>query len=158
MAFPLCQVSLCVSPVIHLSVVERPRDGMPGQFCVVHTLAPHSFYTNNFSPLPPSTFSSVQWEDGGAFVQVVGIQKDKSTGRQGASMYTVFSSLCPPSVVLWSFYVCAKLSLPLDREFFEDGVFIWCLSPSSEHSTLPPAKWAFSACLFVCFYWIHGFV
>lgn len=53
------------------------------------------------------------------------------------------------SIALLSFHLCAKSSLPLDREFFEGRVFIFCLCPSPEHSILPPAKWACTACLFV---------
>lgn len=157
MAFPLCQVSLCVSPVIHLSVVERPRDGMPGQFCVVHTLAPHSFYTNNFSPLPPSTFSSVQWEDGGG-IRASGRHPEGQVHREARCFYAhcvliTLPSLSSSVVILC---VCKTLPSPRQRILWRRGIY---LMPLSLFRTQHTASCKMSIqCMFVCLFLLNTWV
>lgn len=131
------RVPLCVSPVVSLSVVERPRDAIQGQLSGVCVVAPRRLYINNFTP-PSPTFSSGQWEGWGDIWanprHPGGIHRAARCSVHCVRTHTVFSSLC--FHLSLSFYLCARSALALHGAFFEGRIFILCLlTPSRTQHT-----------------------
>lgn len=107
-------------------------------------------YAQVISALHPPAFHLYNGKTEGTFVQVLGIQKDNSTGRRGASMHIVFSSLC----LRFNCFavispVCKIVPSPRQRILRRQGIYLLPLSFSRTQRTA--SRKVSVHCMFVCF-------